>query len=169
MLDKIANEMMIASRILQTNNVSNIASEIGYRPMLVISACYFGHESGKFVWDRKKDIITISEDIEVESLQPTEGLLELQEQIELFVGYLNQDEKDISHEELQLFLANSTPELHIKMAVFTSKKLASYELIDPKDKKSQYTFITMRENSDKLWGQKQFDPKKSKARRAGKK
>lgn len=161
MIDQIANELIIASLLLHTNKISTIAEKIGYKPMLITSALYRGEETGKFVWDRKHDIIKISPDVAIEALGVTEAIDELTEQIEIFMGYLNAIEKDQSVEELQIWLAGM-PELQIKLAVFASKKLTTYELADPKDKLSVYTFITMKENIDKRWGVKQLDPKTSK-------
>lgn len=168
MIDRIANEIMLASRIMHTNNISAIAGELGYKPMLLINALYFGTESGKFVYDKKKDIITIDPEVVVEQLEVTEGLQELREQIEIFVGYLNGDEKDMSLEELVVMLGNSTPKLHCQIATATSQKLTAYQLLDPKDKQSEYTFYTLNENKDKLWGQKQFSTADSKAAKRAK-
>jgi tRNA/tmRNA/rRNA uracil-C5-methylase (TrmA/RlmC/RlmD family) len=164
MIDSIANELLIASRILHTNNVSAIAQEIGYRPMLIITALYKAQETGKFTYNKKSDTITQGDDIDLANLQVTEGIAELTDLIEQFVGYMNKDEKDMSTDELMMLLGG-VPDLHIKIVAFTSKKLASYEYSDPKDKDSTYTFLTLKENVDKRWGTKQFDAKKSKARK----
>ena len=51
----------------------------------------------------------------------------------------------------------------IEMAInFLVKQniIASYDLPDPKDKKSKYTFYTLAINKDSLWGTKQFKTKK---------
>lgn len=164
MIDQIANELIIASQLLHTNNVSRIAEEIGYRPMLIITALYRASENGKFTYNKKTDTISIAEDVSVENLNVSEAMSELVDLMEQFITYLNGDEKDMSVEELMMLLGG-VPDLHIKIAAFVSKKLTTYELLDPKDKKSSYTFITLKENADKLWGQKQFNAKKSKARR----
>lgn len=165
MIDQLANELMIASLLMHTNNVSKIATEIGYKPILIINALYRGHETGKFKYDKKKDIITISPDVDTEKLAVSEGTVELREQIEIFIGYLNGDEKDMSIQEMQMLLGG-TPELHIKIAVTTSDKLTSYQLQDPKDKESTYTFITLNENLDKQFGKSQFVDKKTRAAKA---
>jgi hypothetical protein len=162
MIDLIANELMIASTLLHTNNLSRIAEEIGYKPILIINAYYHAADMGKFTYDKKTDTIKISEDVEIEKLVITEGLHELMEQLELLATYLSREEKDMSIEELQMLLGG-TPELHIKIAATASPELTTYEFTDPKDKKSTYTFITLKENAEHKWGQKQFDAKKSKA------
>lgn len=162
MIDELANELMIASQIMHTNNVTAIANEIGYKPILIFNALYRGAETGKFVYNKKTDTITISEDVEIESLAVSEGITELIEQIEMLTTYLNAEEKDMSIEEMQMLLGG-TPALHVRMAALTSKKLATYQIRDPKDKKSSYTYITLVENLAKEYGHKQFNVKTSKA------
>lgn len=168
MIDKIANEIILASVILKTNNVSKIASELGYQPILLLNALFEGERSGKFVYVKKKDLINISEDVEIEALAVTEGIMENLEQIELFIANENSIETDMSFDELRSFIP-MCPELHVNIALKVSDKLATYEYADPKDKESVYTFITLKENIDKVWGAKQFDPKKSLASKAARK
>lgn len=163
MIDQIANELMIASQIMHTNNVSRIAEEIGYRPMLIITALYRAEDMGKFTYNEKQDTIAIQEGVELDDLAVTEAMSELIDLTEQFMFYLNRKEKDMSIEELRMLLGG-VPDLHIKIAVHMSKKLTSYELAQPGDKKSVYTFITLKENVEKQFGKKQFDVKKSKAR-----
>lgn len=167
MLDQIANEIIIASTLLKSNNVQFIAESLGYKPMLIITALFRGVEVGKFEYDQKKGIIKISPDVDVNSLSVTEGMNELTGLIEDFVTYRNAEEKDDTIGDLWAFLGG-TPELHVQIAVHASPKLATYELIDPKDKESVYTFVTLKDNADKLWGQKAFKakPKGKAAKRA---
>lgn len=154
-IDSIANELVIASLVKHTNNVSALASELGYKPLLIMNALYDGDRSGKFKYDSKKDIITIDSEVEAEKLAVTESLSDLREQIEQFIYNINLLEKDMSIEEMQMFLPG-TPVLHIKMCIYTSEKLTTYDLADKKDKKSVYTFVTLKENADKQYGKKQF-------------
>lgn len=154
-VDQIANELVVASLVKHTNNVSAIASELGYKPLLIVNALYDGDKLGKFKYNSDKDLITIGEEVEVEKLSVTESLSDLRGQIEKFIGHMNALEKDMTLDELQMFLPG-TPELHIRMCVYMSQTLTSYELKDPKDKKSVYTFVTLKENADKQYGKKQF-------------
>lgn len=158
MLDQIANEIIIASRLEGSNNVQFLAESLGYKPMLIITALYRGVETGKFEYNQKKGIIKISEDVAVDGLAVTEGVQELASLIEDFITYRNAEEKDDTIGDLWAFLGG-VPELHVKIAVQSSSKLATYELLDPKDKKSSYTFVSLKENADKLWGQKAFKAK----------
>ena len=66
----------------------------------------------------------------------------------------------MSAEELSTWLPGASA-TRLKMFAYTENELATYELSDPKDKESTYTFITLKGNEDKLWGKKQFDVKKS--------
>lgn len=168
MFDELANELILASVLLKTNNINVIAEQIGYKPLLITTALYRGNDTGKFVWNKKKNIIQISEDVEIDSLVATDGMNELVNVIEEFMLYVNREEKDQSIEEMQMWLGG-TPELHVRMAAKLSKKLSTYEGADPKDKQNVYTFITLNENLDKKWGLKQFDPKNSKAAKLAKK
>lgn len=160
MIDQITNELILASVIKKTNKVSTIAGEIGYKPMLIINALYRGQETGKLKYSQKKDIFTIHDDVELEHLTTTEGINEVREQLELFARYMAETEQDVSVEELQMKFLPGTPELHIRIAVYSSKVLTSYEVADPKDRESVYTFVTLKENADKQWGMKQFVAKK---------
>lgn len=160
MIDKIVNEIIIASVIMKTNNLSAIAEQLGYQPILILNALFQGERDGKLLYIKKRDLIKIHEDVEVEKLAITEDLIASRDQIELFIANENGIEVDLAFEELRGFIP-MLPELHLKIALYTSDKLAHYEIADPKDKESVYTFYTLKENADKYWGQKQFDAKKS--------
>ena len=168
MIDRIINEIIIASRIMKTNSVSTIASDLGYQPILIINALFKGERDGKWVYLKKKDIIKISEDVAVDSLVVTDGLIESREMIEEFIANENSIEVDMSFDELRGFIP-MLPELHLKIALYTSDKIYEYEYADPKDKDSVYKFYTLAENKDKLWGAKQFNEDKSLANKAARK
>ena len=166
-VQKIANEIILASQILHTNKVSKIAEELGYQPLLIINALYFGDRDGKFTYVKKKDIIKIDPEVVIGTLALTEGISDTREQIELFIEAQNSLEKDVAIDDLRGFLP-SVPELHLKIAVETSTELATYEFADPKDKESVYTFITLKDNIDKKFGTRQFDETNTKAARHAK-
>lgn len=164
MVDGIANEIILASLELHTNNISKIATELGYQPILIMNGLFAGEKAGKFVYDKKHDLIkNISEDLIIDQLSITEGLTESMEQIELFMEAENSIEVDLTIDEIRKFIP-MFPELHMRIALRVNRKLVTYDLADPKDAKSVYTFITLKENADKLWGKKQFDVKKAKKR-----
>lgn len=153
--ENVANEMIIASQVMHTNNISNIASELGYQPLLVINALFAGQRSGKFVWNKKKDIIKIAADVAIEQLVITDQLIEIRDALEEFISNHNEQEKDFVFEELHGFIP-AVGETQLKVALYSSRVLDSYEIADPKDRQSVYTFYTRKENLDKLWGNKRF-------------
>jgi len=160
MIDKIANELIIASVIERTNQVQVLAEKIGYQPIVILNALARGEKADKLVYVRKKNIIKINKDVEVGLLAITEYLGESRDMIEEFITNQNAREVDISFEELRTFIP-MLPELHLKIALYTSKLLGSYEVADPVDKESVYTFYSLKENVSKRWGEKQFDKKQS--------
>jgi len=160
MIDKIANELIIASVIERTNQVQVLAEKIGYQPIVILNALARGEKADKLVYVRKKNIIKINKDVEVGLLAITEYLGESRDMIEEFITNQNAREVDISFEELRTFIP-MLPELHLKIALYTSKLLGSYEVADPVDKESVYTFYSLKENVKNRWGEKQFDKKQS--------
>jgi hypothetical protein len=158
MIEQITNELIIASSILHTNKVSRIAEEIGYKPLIIMNGLWSGDADGKLTYNKKQDTITISPDVAIEHLLVTESMRELIDQLEIFIAFRNKDERDETTMDVVAFLGG-TPELHVKIAVLASKKLTSYELHQPGDKKSVYTFITLKENADKQFGKAAFKPK----------
>jgi len=160
LIDQIANEIIIASVIKGTNKLSVIAEELGYQPMLILNSLYKAEEDGKLVYVKKKDIINVSPDVEIDSLQLTEALEDSMGVLETFISYRNKVERDEAFEDIRAFIP-MLPELHLKIALKMNKNLASYELADPVDKDSVYTFYTLKENLDKKWGTKAFDVKNS--------
>lgn len=170
MLDGIVNELMVASHILHTNNVTRIASELGYQPLLIMNALSEGNRRGTFAYNRKRDTLDIAEGIEVDRLGLSEGVRDLGEQLAIFIGDMNSRESDLWIRRLAEFVPGTT-ELQIQLAVHSNPDLTTYDLPDPRDKKSVYRFITLTANADKQWGSKQFiePPKGKKAKKAVKK
>lgn len=171
MLDYIANEMLIAKAVMQTNSLDRIAGELQYAPILISNALYDGERSGKLIFNRKSRTIEAGEDVEVQRLAVSPEFfgvgnddINLPEQLELLIRNLNSDQIDMSVEELATWLPGFSP-VKIKMMVYLNPVLTSYEVVDPGNKESVYTFISLAENATKLWGQKQFNKKTSKARR----
>ena len=76
----------------------------------------------------------------------------------LYVADANSRESDITTDQLAL-AAGMRDDTLIRLAVFRSDKLASYELSPEKDKKTIYTFVALKENLDHKWGEKQIGGK----------
>lgn len=166
MIDQIGNEMIVASMVMHTNNVDRIAAVLMYSPVLIINALYAAEDAGKIKYNEKAKTFSIYEDVEPSTLSITEHFLgnepeiDVKEEIVQLIRNLNKDEKDMSAEELSTWIPGSTAE-RFKIFAYVTPELAMYEIADPKDKQSVYTFLTLKGNEDKLWGKKQFDSKKS--------
>ena len=80
------------------------------------------------------------------------------EELELYVADANSRESDITTDQLALS-AGMRDDTLIRLAVFKSSKLASYELSPVKDKKTVYTFVTLADNLDHKWGERQIGGK----------
>jgi len=158
----IANEMLIAKEVMKTNSVDTIAAQLGYSPMLIINALYQGERDGKLTYNRKQKTFAATEGTDIAALAPGEEFLiagdfNVGEELEQLVRNLNSEQTDISAEELMGWLGIS--DVRVKMMAFINPRLAMYDLADLKDRKSIYTFITLKENADKRWGETQFKAK----------
>jgi hypothetical protein len=155
----IANEMLIAKEVMKTNSVDTVAAQLGYSPMLIVNALYQGERDGKLAYNRKQKTFTAAEGTEVSALSlgeefTTAGDFNIGAELAQLIANLNSEETDMSAEELMGWLGIS--DVRVKMLAFVNSKLAMYDLADLKDRKSVYTFITLKENVDKRWGEKQF-------------
>lgn len=161
----IDNEILIAGHVMHTNNVEAIAAELNYSPLLIINALYSAERAGKIAFDRKHKTFTVSEGVEVELLAPTDeflnvgGGINLSDEVEALISNLNGDGKDMSAQELSLWIPGSSV-VRVKMLALLNRNLTTYDMTDPKDRKSVYTFLTLKDNAAKQFGAKQF--KKSK-------
>lgn len=158
-LATIANEMLLAKEVMKTNSIDNIAAQLGYSPVLIINALYQGERDGKLVYNRKQQTLQASEGVDVEKLALGEGFTTIGDfdvsiELENLIRNLNGEGNDMSAEELMGWLGIS--DVRIKMIALVNPNLAMYELTDLKDRKSTYTFITLKENEGKRWGDKQF-------------
>lgn len=169
MIDEIVNELLVSTQLLTTNNVTRIATEIGYQPLLIMNALSEGNRRGAFKYDMKKDTIDPAEGIEFDKLALTDGTRELGNQLAILISDLNSREQDIWIKRLSEFVPGVT-ELQLRLAVYSNPDITEYDAQDPRDKKSIYTFITRTDNADKLWGTKQFiDPPVKAKRKAARK
>lgn len=100
----------------------------------------------------------------VELLTPPEtwdfgnDVKELQDMLVYSLTQLAKKEQDLE----EVYMSNWTggyPSQDLLVAVrhlMQEQRVADYQLTDPKDLKSTYTFYTLFENREQLWGQKQF-------------
>ncbi len=150
---RILNEMAILSEVKQTNSVPYLQELLGYQPLMIHNAITQGLEDGTVAsFKRKNGAIEFTD----KTRQPVTKNNEMMgDEIEYFVREANAREWDITIDELQLQLLTPV-DTHIRIAIYANPKLTTYELADPKQKKSVYTFVTLTDNKDKQFGKKQF-------------
>lgn len=157
-LEQIANELAIMSKITKSNNVSFLAGKLGYRPAMIIVALQIGEDAGLFKYNKKKDLIKVADDKfdDLYKLDVTNNSAEIRDLIERLITIQNTREVDLSTDEIAMLMGFPTEVELLNLPISTSDKLSTYELSSGKDKKSVYTFVTLKENVDKQWGAKQF-------------
>lgn len=153
---QIRDQIVKANKLHPDWTISRIASELGYSPLFIIEALHLGEIEGDFKRDEEKDTLV---DVQwPERVSSSELLDDLYESIHKVVGYFNAKEMDIE-EGLMWQWLNGVRPLMIEFTIddlVMGDKIAKYDLTDPKDEKSVYTFLTLPENKDKQWGRKQF-------------
>lgn len=90
-----------------------------------------------------------------------EAIENIEDQLVYAFGQLGKKEADLDETEITNWLAGYIARdqlIAVKHAIET-KKLATYELTDPKDLKSTYTFYTLYENGEQQWGKNRFKVK----------
>jgi len=152
------NELAILSHIMQTNSVGALQEIVGTPPLQLHNILTQAQADGKIVYNRKKSNFKLDADIDLETLAITDGMQSFIEEVELYVADANSRESDITTDQLAL-ASGMRDDTLIRLAVFKSSKLASYELSPEKDKKTIYTFVTLKENLDHKWGEKQIGGK----------
>ena len=166
MIDRIGNELIVASIVMHTNSVDRIAGELQYSPVLIINALYQAQRDGKIDYNEADKTFAINADVAVESLALTEQFigndpsLDVKKEIIQLIRNLNSTKVDMSAEELSTWLPGASA-TRLKMFAYTEPTLTTYELADPIDKESVYTFITLKENAGKQFGKNQFNKKKA--------
>lgn len=157
-LEQIANELAIMSKITKSNNVSFLAEKLGYRPAMIIVALKTGEDAGLFKYNKKKDLIKVADDKfdDLYKLDVTNNSAEIRDLIERLITIQNAREVDLSTDEIAMLMGFPTGVELLSLPISTSDKLSTYKFSSEKDKKSVYTFVTLKENVDKQWGAKQF-------------
>lgn len=87
-----------------------------------------------------------------------ENVADLKTSILYCFNKLAASEVDLAEQHVQDWTTGYMPHdvLVALKSLIEEKKLATYELVDPKDTASVYTFYSLFENSEQLWGKKQF-------------
>lgn len=153
---QILDQIVKAHKLHPDWTISRIASELGYSPLFIIEALHLGEEHGDFKRDEEKDMLV---DVQwLDRVSSSEQLDSIYESVHNVVSYFNAKEMDIE-EGLMWQWLNGVRPLMIEFTIddlVMGGKIVKYDLTDPKDEKSVYTFLTLPENKDKQYGRKQF-------------
>lgn len=169
---EIVMQLRALAELHPKDKVSDLASKLGLSPIFIINALDEAEQSEFFKRKRdKKGVIT--EELEV--LKPIDwGKVEhsdfgsdyarVEDEIYIAIENANKAEQDLELGTIMAWCRGINPsavEIGLKVMV-ANGQLSTYELSDPADKKSKYTFHTLPKNVGKEWGKKQFKAKKGK-------
>lgn len=153
--DQILKQLMRASQLHPDFTVSEIAEHLGFPPLFIINALALGEESDALQRILEDDKIIVAEHA---GFDYGDDITRLREEIMQLIQAQNAKETDVETGLVARWLTGVRP-LSVELAldaIVKDGQLASYDLADPKDKKSVYTFLTMPENLEHKWGVKQF-------------
>ncbi len=160
---EIARQLAVMVELHPDKTISEIAAELALSPIFIINAIAEGErmELIRRTDDFKADKLEL---ITALDLEQNGGYLfgaendRVQQEIVQLLNDMEKDENDIEKGELEFWFRGVRPSA-LEIALHTLKHLDiidSYELADPKDKKSKYTFYSLMRNSSNRWGRKQF-------------
>lgn len=138
--------------------MAGLATELMYPPLFLINALEYGKTLGILEHDYKTDKVTVLKDAPTTHMGMEVTML--MNALEDKIRYENAKEQDLTLGLIQQWCTGVRPsaaELALRRLVLDNV-LYEYDLADPKDKKSVYTFYTLVENKDKNYGKKQFKP-----------
>lgn len=150
------NELAILSHIMDTHNIVDVQAVVGIPPLQLHNILTQAEADGKTTYNRKKSKFVVDPELDLATLAVTESVQNFIEELELYVTDANSRESDVTTDQLALATGMSQDVL-IRLAVFRSDKLASYDLSPKNDKKTTYTFVTLRDNVSNQWGTKQLE------------
>lgn len=158
---EIALQIAIMHELHPKETISELAARLMYSPIFVINALDEGEKMELFGRVKGKDTLVSTCPVDYTTTLGTEFGTEqtrVQNEILRTIASANKDHDDVEDGTLNLWLRGVAPS-QVEMAIHILKQLgfiSSYELVDPKDVKSKYTFYTLRINEGKDWGKKQF-------------
>lgn len=93
-----------------------------------------------------------------ETWEFSDSIKEIEAMVTECFGILAKTERDLDEETLTYWLVGylASDVLVALHHLLETKVLGKYELTDPKDLKSTYTFYSLHENSEQMWGRKFF-------------
>jgi hypothetical protein len=170
---EIVWQIAILHELHPKESVSELAGRLMLSPLYVINALDEGEKMELFQRQRDKkgavtEVIDTISPIDWKNLEGDvagSDIQRLQAEILRAINTANADENDIEDGMLQAWCRGIKPSA-IEIALcflFKGGLIDHYDLADPGDKKSVYTFHSLRPNAENQWGSKQFKkPKKEK-------
>lgn len=158
---EIAMQIALMHEKYPKDTVNQLAERLMYSPLFVINALEEGERLGLFTRTKKNDKIKAEQPLNYSMLVGSEFGSEnarIQDEILSVISSANLDQMDVESGTLDLWTRGIRPS-EVEIAIHLLEKggsISSYTMEDPKDKKSEYTFYTLRVNEGKEWGLKQF-------------
>lgn len=157
--EQVANILTLYSYYNPQDSISDIAVDFKIPAANIINGLYFGERNGLFIAVKEgaqfKQIIVSA--VPDDNANYGKDLMRVKDNMYEIISNLNSDKEDITDDNLYVWLG--VPLVISKTALqllINEKKLAKYNIVDPKDKKSKYNFCTLAENKSKYYGRKQF-------------
>lgn len=169
---EIVWQIAILHEMYPKETVSELAGRLMLSPLYVINALDEGEKMELFQRQRdEKGVVTeVLDTIAPIDWKTLDGAVagtdiqRLQAEVLRAISSANADENDVEDGMLQAWCRGIKPSA-LEMALrflYKSGIIDHYDLADPGDKKSIYTFHTLRPNVENQWGIKQFKAKKAK-------
>ena len=171
-IKEIVWQIAILHEMYPKETVSELAGRLLLSPLYVINALDEGEKMELFQRQRdEKGVVTEVIDTiapidwkTIDTAVAGTDIQRLQAEILRVISSANADENDVEDGTLQAWCRGIKPSA-VEMALrflFNGGIIDRYELADPSDKKSVYTFHSLRPNAENQWGKKQFKAKKAK-------
>lgn len=166
---EIVWQIVMMHELYPKAKISELAVKLMLSPIFIINALDLGEQMEMFQRkrDKKGQVTEVLESLLVIDWDAVNGEefgkdnVRIQNEILRAIGSANADENDIEDNMLQSWCRGLKPcEIEIAITLLEKQNIiGSYELADPKDKKSVYKFYSLMVNVSNLWGKKQFKKK----------
>lgn len=163
---EIVWQMAVLREMYPKETISELASRLMLSPIFIINALDEAEKMELFRRTKNKkgeltEVLETMSPVDWESLEGPEfgeDIMRLQEEMVRAVASANSDENDVESGTLQAWCRGIRPSaIEIALEFLYHKViLGRYELADPGDEKSVYTFYSLRVNVANKWGAKQF-------------
>ena len=155
---EIARQLAVLAILSPEKTISELAHELAYPVLFIVNAVKEGKRAGLFVEDRENDKLILMDAPITDSDSFGEEIGTLGDNIYILLENVAEEEQDMEEGQLRHWLIGVRKSA-IDIALYALKAtnaIDTYEITDPKDDKSVYTFITLKHNVGKQWGIKQF-------------